>query len=60
MINQEKQENQTLPRRELFKNMAVLAGASALGNMSIASASSTKKKVNYLFNDSHVHLTSYV
>ncbi len=61
MSNQEEQENQVLPRRELFKNMAVLAGASALGSASLVSASTTsKKKVEYLFNDSHVHLTSYV
>ncbi len=61
MKNQEEQENNPLPRRELFKSMAVLAGVGALGTMSVASASTTKKKkTNYLFNDSHVHLTSYV
>ena len=64
-------EEEALSRRNFFKSAAVVAMGVGLGGMTeelsaaetakeVKEVKSEKKPVKYLFNDSHVHLTSYV
>ncbi len=54
-------KKERLSRRDLFKSAAVVAGAGLLGSaQKVSAAVEEKNPVQYLFHDSHVHLTSYV
>ncbi len=54
-------ENENFSRRDFFKSAAVVAGAGLLGSaQKVSAAVDDKIPVEYLYNDSHVHLTDYV
>ncbi len=56
-MSKKTEETQNFTRRD-FLNTAVVAGAALVGSSQELSAKQPEKE--YLFNDSHVHLTSYV
>ncbi len=52
---------ESFSRRDFFKSAVVVAGTGMLGSaQKVSAAVGEKNPVEYLFNDSHVHLTSYV
>jgi len=61
MMGNDINKKERLSRRDLFKSAAVVAGAGLLGSaQKVSAAVEEKNPVQYLFHDSHVHLTSYV
>ncbi len=60
-MSNKRDENEGFSRRDFFKSAAVVAGTGLLGSAQKVSAAVVEKNpVEYLYHDSHVHLTSYV